>query len=71
MSYCYRIGRKPIIYGTCIIQLICRVVAVFVVDYYYVMLVMVAVGSSFTPLGFRIGVTLGKSSLYFVNTNNC
>lgn len=51
-------GRKPVIFITCLLFVVTRTAFLFLTDYYYLSMILVAVGSGYFPLGVRVANTL-------------
>ena len=58
VQFC-RYGRKNVVFGSLAINIILRIISVFIVNYnYYLLLVVTALGTTFSPMGIRLAVTL-------------
>ena len=55
-----RWGRSPVFHLTNIIFIVLRVASQFITGYYIPYLVVIALGSTFSPLGIRLSYTLGN-----------
>ena len=54
-----RYGRRKVVFASLAINIILRIVSVFIVDTnYYLLLVVTALGTTFSPMGIRLAVTL-------------
>ena len=52
----FRFGRKNVVFGSLVINIVLRIVSVFVVDVnYYLFLTIIALGTTFSPMGIRSG----------------
>lgn len=51
-------GRRPVFHLTNIIYIISRIIALHITSHFWAFLVVIAAGSTFSPLGLRIGYTL-------------
>ena len=51
-------GRSPVFHITNIIYIVLRLVALHLTGYYWLFVVLIAIGSTYSPLGIRIGYTL-------------
>ena len=58
-------GRSPVLHTTNFIYIILRLISLHITDNYWAFLVLIAAGSTFSPLGIRIGYTLGMIWLLF------
>ena len=55
----FRYGRRNVVFGSLVINIVLRIVSVFIVDYnYYLLLAVIALGTTFSPMGIRLAVTL-------------
>ena len=54
-----RYGRKNVVFGSLAINIVLRIISVFIVEYnYYLLLAVIALGTTFSPMGIRLAVTL-------------
>jgi len=60
-----RWGRSPVLHLTNIIYIVCTFSAMLVADNYFWLMALVAMGSTFPPLGIRLAYTLGKRTMSF------
>ena len=60
-------GRRPVFHITNMIFIVFRLIAFHLTSNYWAFTALVAVGSTYSPLGVRIGYTLGRSTIQFLS----
>ena len=59
-------GRVPTFHMTNFLFIVMRVISMHITEHYWAFLIVFAAGSTFSPLGIRIGYTLGISIDFFL-----
>jgi hypothetical protein len=52
-------GRRPVFHLTNIIYIVMRIISLYITHNYWAYMIVIAIGSTFCPLGVRIGYTVG------------